>query len=76
MSSPAITREFMNFLNGSFRTEVPMLLLEPAAYQLHPKYKGMGEILRASNFALAVRSQHIPSSAATGFNQGAPGASQ
>lgn len=66
----------MNFLNGSFQTEVPMLLLEPAAYRLHPKYKGMGDILRASNFTLAVSSQHIPSSAATSFNQGAQGASQ
>lgn len=50
LSSPAITREFMNFLSGSFQTKVSMFLLEPAAYQLHPKFTGMGEILRASNF--------------------------
>lgn len=50
LSSPAITREFMNFLNGSFQTKVSMFLLESAASQLHPKFTGMGEILRASNF--------------------------
>lgn len=50
LSSPAVTREFMNFLNSSFQTEVSVFLLEPAAYQLHPKFMVMGEILRASNF--------------------------
>lgn len=48
--SPNITREFMNFLNASLQTIVSMFLLELAAYQLHPKFTGMGEILKASNF--------------------------
>lgn len=58
------------FLNGSFQTKVSVFLLEPAAYRLHPKCKGVGEILRASNFTLAIRSQRIALNAATSFNHG------
>lgn len=45
LSSPAITREFMDFLNGSFQAKVSVFLLKPAAYRLHSKCKGMGGIL-------------------------------
>lgn len=64
------------FLSGSFHIKVSVFLLKPAANRLHPRCKGMGEILRASNFTLAVSSQHSTLNAATSFNQGMQGASQ
>lgn len=59
LSSLAITREFMNFLNGSFQANVSVFLLKPAASQLHPKCKGMGGILGASNFSHKLSAYYI-----------------
>lgn len=74
LSSPAITREFMNLLDGSFQAKVSVFLLKPAAYRLHPKCKGMGGILIPQT--LAISSQHTTFDAATSFIQGMRGASQ
>lgn len=68
--------EFMNFLNGLFLTKISLFLLQPAAYGLHPKYKGTTEIFRTSDFTLAISSQHNASNTAASFSGETQGSSQ